>query len=98
MNLERIAERIADSAKNGEQVEAYMVRSKETEARALSGGLDTFAQAETAAVGVRVIVDHREGYAYAGSLDDDAIDFALSEARDNAAFAQADEHLAVSHP
>jgi len=98
MNLEDVATRIAGAAKTGEQVEAYVVRSKETEARALSGGLDKFAQAETAAVGVRVIVEHREGYAYAGSLDNDAIDFALSEARDNAVFAQPDEALTVSHP
>ena len=98
MDLGDIAQRIASAAKAGEQIEAYVARGRETETRALSGALDKFSQAESSGVGVRVIVDQREGYAYAGSLDDDAVEFALTEARDNAGFAQRDDAVALASP
>ena len=46
---------------------------------------------ERRASGVRVVVDGRQGFAWAGSLDADVVADALAEARDNAAFATPDE-------
>ena len=40
---------------------------------------------------MRVIVDHRQGYAWAGSLDPDVVAETVAEARDNAGFGDPDE-------
>ena len=55
------------------------------------GDVESLTVAEIDGVGVRVIVDARQGYAWAGSLDDDVITETLAEARDNAAFGSPDE-------
>jgi hypothetical protein len=49
-------------------------------------------------IGVRVIVDGKQGFAYAGTLDDDALQETLREARDNATFAEPDEFNGVAEP
>src|SRR5262245_54792595 len=49
-------------------------------------------------VGVRVISDHRQGFAWAGSLDSAVVDETLDEARDNAAFGEADEWNGLPSP
>jgi PmbA protein len=47
-------------------------------------------------VGVRAVVDGRQGFAWAGSLDDDVVDEALAAARDNAEFATPDQCLGLA--
>ncbi len=42
-------------------------------------------------VGIRVVADSRQGFAWTGSLEPDLVDDALAEARDNVAFGQPDE-------
>ena len=96
--LLEIAERVAAQARPDEQVEAYVVRGRSTSIRAYGGEVEKFSQADSGGIGVRVIVDQREGFAYAGSLDNEGVAFALREARDNATFAQADEALALPGP
>ena len=54
--------------------------------------------AEIEGVVVRVIVDARQGYAWAGSLDDDVIADTLAEARDNAAFGAPDDTYVLASP
>ena len=54
----------------GEQVEAFVARSTSTSVKAYGGEVESLTQASSAGVGVRVIVDHREGFAYAGTLDE----------------------------
>jgi PmbA protein len=49
-------------------------------------------------IGVRVIADHRQGYAWAGSLDADVVDDTLQDARDNAKFGEPDEWYALPGP
>ena len=41
--------------------------------------------AQSEGIGIRVIRDGRTGFAYAGTLDDDAVAEVLAEARDNVA-------------
>ena len=93
-----VAARIAEMAAPGEQVEAYVARSTSTSVRAYQGEVESLTQASSAGVGVRVIVDHREGFAYAGTLDEGVVLDALAEARDNATFSEPDEHNGLASP
>jgi len=86
-----LARSIASRAEPGEQVEAYVSRSRDTDVKVFDGAVEELAVAESAGVGVRVIVDGRLGYAWAGSLDADVIADVLGDARDNARFAAPDE-------
>jgi PmbA protein len=49
-------------------------------------------------VGIRVIKDRRQGFAYAGSLDPDVLAETLADARDNAAFGTPDDALGLAEP
>ena len=93
-----IATRVAGWANDGETVEAYVVHERDTEARAYEGKVEAFTSAESQGIGVRVVVDGKQGYAYAGTLDEDALHETLREARDNAAFAEPDEFNGVAEP
>jgi len=93
-----IGDRIVGWAADGEQVEAVVVHSRDTEIRAYEGDVEQLSSAETRGVGVRVVCDHRVGFAYAGSLDDDVLADTLAEARDNAGFATPDEYAGLAEP
>ena len=97
-DLLEIASRIAADARPGEQLEAYVVRSRETEVEVFGGEVESLTTASTAGIGVRVIVDHRQGLAWAGSLDDDVIRETVHEARDNAQFGEPDEFYGLASP
>lgn len=97
-DLLEVASRIADGARPGEQVEVYVLRSRDTDVRILEGAVESLSVAEIAGVGVRVIVDHRQGYAFAGSLDADVLTETLADARDNAGFGAPDEALSLATP
>jgi PmbA protein len=91
VDLAAVADRVAAAGRSGEQVEAYVVRSRDTEIKVFGGDVESVSQAGIEGVGVRVIVDGRQGYAWAGSLSDDVVDATLQEARDNAGFGSPDE-------
>ncbi len=99
--LER-AERLLDAATSGEELEVYVSSGVETEVRAYEGAVENLAIASSSGIGIRVLLEGpsgaRVGTAWAGSLDDDAIDDALREARDNARFATPDEFIAFARP
>jgi PmbA protein len=92
------AERVVGRAGDDEQVEAIVVRSRETEIRVYQGEVERLVSAESAGIGVRVIRDQRQGIAYAGTIDESVLDEILAEARDNAAFGTPDEHLGLAEP
>jgi PmbA protein len=96
--LLEIAERVAAAAVPGEQVEAYVARNRETDVRAYEGDIESLSVAETAGIGVRVVRDGRQGFAYVASLSEEAAVEALAEARDNACFATPDEHAGLVVP
>jgi PmbA protein len=85
-------------AEPGEQVEVYAARSRDTEIRAFEGEVESLSSADTEGVGIRVVRDHRQGFAWAGSLDAEVLADTLAEARDNASFATPDEHLGLAEP
>lgn len=93
-----IATRVAGWANAGEQLEAFVVHETETDVRAYNGAVESFTRAESRGIGVRVIVDGKQGYAYAGTLDEDALSETLREARDNASFAEPDEFNGLATP
>jgi PmbA protein len=93
-----IARGVAAAAGSGEQVEAYVVRSRETEVEVFGGEVESLTTAVVEGIGVRVVVDHRQGYAWAGSLEPSVIEETLRDARDNAAFGEPDEWYALASP
>ena len=96
--LLEIGDRIVAMARPGEQVEVVVGRSTSTEVRVYEGEVEQLATATSAGIGVRVIADHRQGFAYAGSLDPDVLAETLADARDNATFATPDEWLGLAEP
>jgi PmbA protein len=96
--LLEIARRVAGAAAPGEQVEAYVVRSRETEVEVFGGEVESLTTAVIEGSGVRVVADHRQGYAWAGSLEASVVDEALRDARDNASFGEPDEWYALAGP
>ncbi len=97
-DLLEIARRVASMARAGEQVEAYVLRSRDTDVQVFGGEVESLAVAEVDGVGVRLLLDHRQGYAWAGSLDADVIAETVAEARDNAGFGTRDEALGLAEP
>jgi PmbA protein len=97
-DLLAIATRAADAAHPGEQIEAYVVRTRETDVAVFGGEVESLSVAGVEGIGVRVVADGRLGYAWAGTLDEDAIRETLAEARDNAMFSQPDRWVALASP
>jgi PmbA protein len=91
-----LARKVAGTARDGEQLEAYVSRMRETEVKVHDANVESLVVAERSGVGVRVVVDGRQGFAWAGSLDDDVVDEALAAARDNAEFATPDQCLGLA--
>jgi PmbA protein len=96
--LDALAAQVASAAGPGEQVEAYVVRARETEIKVFGGEVESLAVAETAGIGVRVVADGRQGIAYAGSLDADVIASTLADARDNASYGARDDAYGLATP
>jgi PmbA protein len=96
--LVELARRICGWAGEGEEVEAYVVREAETEVRAFGGEVESLSAAESAGAGIRVVVGDRQGFAYAGSLEEPVLADTLAEARDNAAFASPDQAVGLARP
>ena len=97
-DLEEIARRVVGWARAGEQVEAYVAWSRDTSVRVYEGDVESLSSAESEGVGIRVVSGSRQGFAYAGTLDDDVIADTLSEARDNASFATPDAAVGLASP
>jgi PmbA protein len=93
-----IARKVAGSARDGEQVEAYVVRTRDTDVEVFDGEVESLTTASVEGVGIRVVADHRQGLAWAGSLDLDVIEETLREARDNAGFGAPDEWYGLASP
>ena len=96
--LYAIADRLVARAQPGEEVEVVVAHSRDTEVRVYEGEIESLSVAESQGVGVRVVADQRQGFASAGTFDAEALDEMLDEARDNARFAEPDEHLGLTGP
>ena len=96
--LQALADAVVAQAKPGEQIEAYVSRGGETAIRVYEGEVEHFVSAQSEGVGIRVIRDGRTGFAYAGTLNPDAIAEVLADARDNVAFGTPDEFAGLAVP
>ena len=96
--LQAIADAVVAQAANGEQVEAFVSRDSETAIRVYENEVEHFVSAQSEGIGIRVIQHGRTGFAYAGTLDADAIREVLAEARDNLTFGTPDEWAALADP
>jgi PmbA protein len=96
--LQAVADRVVEMAGPGEQVEAVVTWSRDTEVRAHGGEVEHFVASESAGVGIRVVSEGRQGLAWAGVLDDAALAETLREARDNAEFGTPDPHAGLAEP
>jgi PmbA protein len=93
-----IADKVVGMARPGEQIEAVVVRGLDTEIKVYEGDIESLSSAQSQGVGIRVIADQRQGFAYAGTFDDDVLLETLAEARDNADFGTPDEALGLAEP
>jgi PmbA protein len=98
LELIELARRIAGRAEPGEEVEAYVARSTSLSVKAYEGDVESFTSAESFGVGVRVIRDHRQGFASAGTFDEAVVLDTVAEARDNARYAEPDEFVGLVVP
>jgi PmbA protein len=93
-----LARRVARLAQAGEQIEVYVARGVSTQVKAYGGEVESLTSAESFGVGIRVITDHRQGFAHAGTFDESVVLDTLAEARDNASFGAPDEWFGLAEP
>jgi PmbA protein len=93
-----VADRLVGMAQGAEQLEAFVARSSDTQVRVYQGEVEQLAVADSLGVGVRIVRDRRQGFAYCGTFDDAALAEAVAEARDNATFGEPDEAAGVAAP
>ncbi len=97
-----LAHRLLERAQSGEQLEVFVSRGVDSEVRAYQGEIEQLSNAASSGIGVRVLRDGvngaQVGTAWAGSLDDEAVEGALREARDNVRFATEDEYVTFARP
>ncbi len=97
-DLASVGDRIVEQAGPGEQVEAVLTWSADTEVRVHQGEVEHYVASSAVGVGVRVVRDGRQGLSWSGVLDDDALTACLAEARDNATFGSVDEFAGLAVP
>lgn len=96
--LIELADRVVAQARPDEQLEVFVSRGGNTEVRVYEGDVEHFVSAQSEGIGIRVVADGRTGFAYAGTLAEDAVAEVLAEARDNVAFGTPDEHAGLAEP
>jgi PmbA protein len=97
-DLLKVATGIAGQAASGEHIEAYVARATDTAVRVYEGEVEHFTSAQSEGIGIRVVRYGRVGFAYAGTLEPDAVAEVLAEARDNVAFGTPDEWAGLAEP
>lgn len=93
-----LAQGLAARAESGEELEAYVARGTSLSAKAYGGEVESFTSSESFGVGIRVIRDGRMGFASAGTFEPEVLDDTLTEARDNARYAEPDEFAGLVEP
>jgi len=101
-DLNELVEGVLGRADDGEAMEVFASAGTEVEIKVYDGRVENLARAASGGVGIRILREGaagaRIGVAWTGSLDENAIDRAVSEARDNVRFASEDEFLAFARP
>ena len=98
VDLLELARGVVGAAREDEQIEAYAVRSRDVDVKVFDGEVESLTVAVIEGVGIRVIGDHRQGYAWSGSLDPEVVAETLADACDNAGFGAPDDAYALAAP
>ncbi len=91
-----LATKTANQASSGEDIEVALARSVSTNVRVHEAAVESLTNSTSDAVGVRVVMDNKQGFASTGTLTEAALKEALDQARQNAACAEADEYVAIA--
>lgn len=97
-DLLALGDSVLAGAQPGEAVEVAVAHSVDTEVRVHEGEVESLSSATSQGVGIRVVRDGRQGFAWAGTFDPEVLAQTLVEARDNATFGTLDEHLGLASP
>src|SRR5438105_8386523 len=89
-DLPELCRRAVGAASGREEVEAFAEEGRHTSVRARAGEIEEFVFAESRGVGVRVLVEGRQGYAYAADPSPDEVAALVERARASARFAEPD--------
>src|SRR6266700_3921038 len=89
-DLTELCARAVAAAGDGEDIEAFAQEGRQTSVRARAGEVEEFIFAESRGVGVRVLIEGRQGYAYAADPDLDEVVAVVDRARASARFAEQD--------
>ena len=98
IDLSDLAASVVAQATGAEELEVYVSRGRSTTIKAYGGEVESLRSGTSQAIGVRVVVEGRQGFASAGSLDPDVVADTLAEARENLLFAEVDEHQGLAEP
>ena len=79
------------AAADGEAVEAYASEGRRTTVKARAGDVESLSFAESRGLGVRVVLDARQGYAYATDPSPEEAAALVGQARANARLGERDE-------
>jgi PmbA protein len=93
-----VGDAVVAQARGGEELEAYVGRSTDTQVRVYQGEVEQLAVADSLGVGVRIVREGRQGFAYCGTFEPEALAETVTEARDNAAFGEPDEAAGLAEP
>jgi PmbA protein len=93
-----LARSVRDRARGDEQVEVVLGRSSSTSVKVYGGEVESLTSAGTSGAGIRVVREGRQGFAHCGTLDPDALEETLEEARDNCRFGEPDEFNGLAEP
>ena len=91
-----LAEDLAGRVEGAEEVEAYVTHARTFDVRVFGGEVDSLSSAEPRGAGVRVVSDHRVGFAYSTDLSPQGLTDLVASARANAAHAGQDEASALA--
>ena len=98
LELPDLAENLTAAARDNEQVEICVSRNRSTPVKAYSGQVESVRSGLSEAAGIRVVIDGRQGFATAGSLDHEVLIELLEEARENLNFAEPDPYQGIAAP
>ncbi|WP_419916404.1 TldD/PmbA family protein [Candidatus Poriferisodalis sp.] len=96
--LAQLARQVCEQAQGPEQIEVCVSTGRSTSVRAYNGDVESLRSGHSAAIGVRVVTEGRQGFASAGSLDDDVVADTLAAARRNVMFGEPDPHQGLAEP
>lgn len=86
------------AAQGDEEIEAYAEEGTHTDVSALRGEIEGLTFAESRGVGIRLIKNHRLGYAWAADPTIGEVVEAVSQARINSSLSEPDEHNVLPSP